>query len=150
MKKYNNLFDSIITTILSLISIFMLFCFEYFGVIMNDNNINKIGTSFFIISIFGFFSIALLFYTFKYCYEKWWIEDDAVCSKKLLRKKKKILFNEIESINECVIPALIFESYETDAIIIKGKNNTKIEIYKTNYVIKHKIYDVIKSKIRTS
>ena len=150
MKKYNNLFDSIIMTILSLISFLFGCCLEYFGVISNDKNINKIVTSFIIISFCGFMTIVSLFLIFKYCYEKWWIEEDAICSKKLLHKQNKILFNDIESISEGIVSALIFETFKSDAIIIKGKGNSKIIILKTKYVQKNKIYEIIKSKIKTT
>ena len=70
--------------------------------------------------------------------------------KKIITKTKKILFNDIESISEGIVSALIFETFKSDAIIIKGKGNSKIIILKTKYVQKNKIYEIIKSKIRTT
>ena len=64
--------------------------------------------------------------------------------KKIITKTKKILFNDIESISEGIVSALIFETFKSDAIIIKGKGNSKIIILKTKYVQKNKIYEIIK------
>lgn len=149
MKKYNNLFDSICMTILTLLFFSAGVCCEYFGVITNDNNINKIGTSVIIITFFVLSTIVSLSLIFKFCYEKWWMEDDAICSKKLLHRPIKIKFNEIDFIDESIVPALIFDTFKSEAIIIKGKNKT-ITILKNKYVEKNKLSETIKNKTNST
>ena len=149
MKKYNNLFDSICMTILTLLFFSAAVCCEYFAVITNDNNINKIGTSFIIITFFVLSTIVSLSLIFKFCYEKWWMEDDAICSKKLLHRPIKIKFNEIDFIDESIVPALIFDTFKSEAIIIKGKNKT-ITILKNKYVEKNKLSETIKNKTNST
>lgn len=148
MKRYNNLYDSILVTILFLGSISFGVVSEYFGVIATERNVNKPFSSVVIISLSSIMALSSFFLIFKYCYEKWWIEDDAICSKKFLQKRVKIRFDEIESISEETVSALKLETYESDAIIVKGKKDAKIVILKTKYVQKNNVYEMLKSKIK--
>ncbi len=126
-KKFNNLFDSIMMLLLTLflIGIYVLFVFI---IGMNNENINKILVYIIYSLIFIPAIITTIFMLLLGCFEWWKIDNEHVESKKILKKRIQIKIEEIVSINEEVVPALILGTYKTNAIVIKSVTK-KIVIY---------------------
>ena len=118
MKKFNNLFDSIIMTILSFFSIVLLLSTEIFGVIQNDNNEHKLVTSIIIFSTIGLASITSIIAILKHCYEYWGFDERGVYSKKPFCKKVFIEYRDIKKIEKKVVKALVLEIFKSEAIVI--------------------------------
>ena len=80
--------------------------------------------------LFGIPSLVCVVSIILGCYGYWYIENDIIYTKKLFSKKIFINVNDIVTINKKEISAVIFETFKTDAYIIKSKNQT-IKIYIT-------------------
>ena len=122
---YNNLCDSIITFLLTIVLI------GFFVILIvggnQSKNINKTalyicGSLVFIPAIVASFTMLLLG-----CFGKWTIKNDIIVFKKIFKKTciKKI---EITSITEKNISAIILGVYKTKAMVIQSKDK-KISIY---------------------
>ena len=122
---YNNLYDSIITLLLIIVLIAFFIILIFCG--NQSKNINKTalyicGTLVFIPAIVASFTMLLLG-----CFGKWTVKNDIIVFKKIF-KKICIKKNEIISITEKDIPAIILGVYKTKAMVIQSKDK-KISIY---------------------
>ena len=127
IKKFNNLFDSIIVLLGELYFISGYSIMLVYGVIKNEAG-NKILTC--IVGSVIFIPVIIIIFIglLKGCFEWWEINNEYVESKKVFHKKIQIRLEEIISITEEVVPAIIFETYRTNAAIIKSRTK-KIVIY---------------------
>jgi len=122
---YNNLYDSIITLLLIIVLIAFFIILIFCG--NPSKNINKTalyicGSLVFIPAIVASFTMLLLG-----CFGKWTVKNDIIVFKKIF-KKTCIKKNEITSITEKDIPAIILGVYKTKAMVIQSKDK-KISIY---------------------
>jgi len=117
-KNYNNLYDSILLTILLVFMVAFYCIILYWGVINAKEGTNTVALFVFDTLLFGFFSIVLIILIIKYCYECWIIEDDSILSKKLFRRKLTIYYKEVLKVEKKVVPAIILSTYKSDAYII--------------------------------
>ena len=79
------------------------------------------------------------------CFETWDINNSCVYSKKLFKKTIIIKFNEIVSIKEEIVPALILGLYETNAIVIES-SSSKIIIYLNKKITAEYISNLLNMK----
>ncbi len=126
-RNYNNLFDSIVMTIVFLFGISFYLTMMYFGVLHPREGTNPVATLIVGTAIFGGSSILCLVMILIWCYEYWYLDDKSITSKKIFRKKKVILLNQIEKVEKKVVNALILGNYSSEAYIIYSKK-TKIII----------------------
>ena len=145
-KIYNNLFDSIVMTIVSLITIGFYLLMMYFGVLHPREGTNPFATFIGGTIIFGGLSVLSLIIVFIYCYEYWYLDDKSISSKKLFRKKKVILISQIEKVEKKVVDALIFSTYKSDAYIIYS-SETKITILINNQKNHQDLNDILKKHL---
>lgn len=128
-KNYNNLFDSIMVLLLTLFLIV-----AYFLTILFSNNVQVyIISSVILIPAI----ITLVIMLFIGCFEWWKIDDERVESKKIFKQRIQIKFDEIVSINEEVVPALILGSYKTNAIVIKSQTKKIVIFLNKKNTIEH-------------
>ena len=86
-KSYDDLFVSIYTTVLLLISICFFVFMLLFGVIYHNEGTDPVLALFMDILLFGSSSIMLLVFIIRYCYWYWIITENEIIFKKILRKK---------------------------------------------------------------
>lgn len=131
-KHFNNLFDSIEVTFLTLFFIASYLLVLIFGGIKNENT-NHLAVYICSSAVFIPCIIGCLIIIFLGCFETWRINNGCVYSKKLFRKTVQINYDDITSVTEEVVPAIILGVYKTDAIVIKSSNK-KIIIYLTKKI----------------
>ncbi len=137
-NNFNNLFDSILLTLMTLSYISFYFVSMYYGVLHPREGTNPIAALVGLTITFGGGSIVCITMLIIGCYEYWYLDDVSITSKKIFRKKKVILLNQIEKVEKKTVNAIIFCNYSCEAYIIySGK--TKIIIYINN---KKKIQDL--------
>lgn len=130
-KNFNNLIDSIVMTIFTIIEI-IVYIFILFLIFKGNTQHHLLEFLIFTL-LFGIPSLVCVISIILGCYGYWYIQNDIIYSKKLFRKKIFINVNDIVTINKKEISAVIFETFKTDAYIIKSKNQTiKIYITKSN------------------
>ena len=98
----------------------------YFGWIKNDNPLDPgVMFSFILITIIiQLLIIPSIYLLFTGCFETWEIKGGVVASKRLLRKRIAIKTDEIISIIEKEVPAIVLGKYKTNALIIKSSDKT--------------------------
>ena len=132
-KNFNNLLDSVLTTLHLLIWCVAYF-FVFYSVVFHpqDGKNNTLILIVFTI-ICGISILSLSVLIFIYCYEYWVINDEYILSKKLFRQKRIIKIDQITSITKKEINALIYSVFKSDAYIItNGKDTIKILINDKN------------------
>lgn len=127
-RHYKNLLDSIVVTLFLFLEIAFLFAFLWSAYLTS-----RLGdTSFMVcgLSILGPPVILVFLSIWLGCYEYWTITDDKVIAKKPLRRKRTILFSEIEAVERKMVVAMILGLYQSEAFIIMSAKK-KIVIYIT-------------------
>ena len=128
-KIFNNLFDSIIVTVLFLVSVLIYLILLRFCVFGNNGN-NLI--SFFICT--GFCGVlmalcAVLFVRGR-CFEYWILSDNSIVSKKPFSKKQVVMLSEIEKVEKKIVPALVLEVFRSEAYVIYFKTERIVILIK--------------------
>lgn len=133
-KSYDDLFVSIYTTVLLLISICFFVFMLLFGVIYHNEGTDPVLALFMDILLFGSSSIMLLVFIIKYCYWYWIITENEIIFKKILRKKTVIKWDEITKIELGTIKAYKADyDYSAEAYIISSEDKViNIQITKRN------------------
>lgn len=124
-KNFNNLIDSIIMTIFTILEIIV---YIYFVLIFKGNTQHHLLAFLIFTLLFGIPSIVCIISIILGCYGYWCIDGDVIYSKKLFSKKVCINVNDIVTINKKVISAVIFETFKIEAYNIISKDKT-IKIY---------------------
>lgn len=145
-KNYNNLFDSIMTVIIFIFCISFYIMMIYFGVLHPREGTNPIATLIAVTAIFGLISIILLIIIFKYCFEFWFLDNEIIYSKKLLKKRKIIYLDQIEKVDKTKINAWVLGNYSSEAYIIYS-TKTKIIILIDSKKKYQDLDDVLKNYI---
>ena len=119
-RCYNNLIGSVLATLL------LILCIMLSGTLYIADTIREaLAMSIFLgIGVIGMGSCIII-----YCYEYWGVDDTAVYSKKLFRRKVTIAFSQIESVENTVVDQ--FPLFQSEAFLIRG-DNKKIIITKMN------------------
>lgn len=144
MKKFNNLYGSVLFLFITLLGFFIWFL----SMIMLgfQEHIFNIHFSIAII-IYSLFMNGLgwgsVFIIFQCCFITWEIKDDSVSSKKLFQKRCFIKFFEIISITEEKIDPTIITSYKTNAIVIRSIDKV-ISIYLDKKITADVIKELLK------
>ena len=99
-KNYNNLPESIVMTIFLIIVTCFYLIMMYFGVLHPREGTNPIATLVIGTVIFGGISVLSVIIIIIWCYEYWYIDGKSISSKKIFRKKKEILINQIERVEK--------------------------------------------------
>ncbi len=142
-KNYNNLPDSIVMTIVSLIGICFYLMMMYFGVLHPREGTNPVATFIAGTTILGGMSVLSIIIIFIWCYEYWYLDDKLIYSKKIFRKRKVILLDQIEKVEKKVVNALIFSTYHSEAYIIYSTETKIIILLDSN-----KKYDDLESILK--
>ena len=138
MKRFNNLFDSIIMLIFTIFSI----AFAIILFVTKNEKYNNSAT-YIVFSVLVIpYNIALICLLIFSCFESWTITSEYICSKKPFRKKVIIKIEEIISVEEKNISALILGAYKTNALIIKSKDK-RINIYLDEKITAKTIKDLL-------
>ena len=113
-KNYNNLLESIVMTIILIIITCFYLMMIYFGVLHPKAGTNPIITLVVGTVIFGGLLVLSVIIILIWCYEYWYIDGESISSKKIFRKKKKILISQIKRVEKRVVDALIFGTYHSE------------------------------------
>lgn len=130
-KNFNNLFDSIIVTLVLILGISLYLLMMYFGVLHPREGTNPIATLIVgTVYVGGLLLIGIVIFLI-YCYEYWYFDDKLIFSKKILGKRKIILFDQIEKVEKKKIQSLVFGLYSSEVYVIYSAK-TKITISKSS------------------
>ena len=116
-KNFNNLYDSVLETLLLVICLACYLISIYGGVLQNEIK-NKIIMFIFGSIFFGVPVIIISIWIINYCYEYWFLDDEEIHSKRLFRRKVSIKLSEIEVVEKKEVVAIILGSYKSNAYII--------------------------------
>ena len=116
-KNFNNLYDSIITT-LFLIVCLACYLIMIYGSVLENGIINKIITLVIGSMIFGTAVIIIFIGIINYCYEYWILDEEEIHSKRLFRRMVSIKLSEIKAVEKKEVFAIVLEAYKSNAYII--------------------------------
>ena len=126
MKKFNNLFDSIVISVFEIVLI-VIALMTFVGINAGYTATNRQISNIVCIIMFGSMILTVFLIIILKCYEYWIVYDNEIQSKKLFKKKIRINKSEIKRIEKKQVPALILGMNQSEAYVIYS-DSAKITI----------------------
>ena len=114
-KHFNNLYDSIILTLLLVAGLFLLITSTYYFACYNGWKAALIS-----LSLWGSMCIVVVLLILCFAYEYWIIYNDRIILKKMIGKPKTIFRDQITNVYKKKVPSIL--SYVCDGYVVESKS----------------------------